>query len=137
MNNTQRGCSVASARAQGFWIAALLVWPLLITAQAPETKQAPINAGRATGTSSPRVNIYAAGGNVRPEALVKGDLSAAGGADFACFHRIFAARLKQNAGSALSRALELYRQFLFGRNSVASGTLGVVPWWSHRFRLNL
>lgn len=81
MKNTQLGLLPASALTRGFWMAAMLLLPLLLPAhaQAPDVKPVPTEAAREASTSPAGRNIYIAGGNVRPPAPVKGDLYAAGG----------------------------------------------------------
>ncbi len=66
---------------RSFWIGVWLVLPLLlpVQAQVPYAKPVTTDTARTGNTSPPRLNIYVAGGNVRPAELVKGDLYAAGG----------------------------------------------------------
>jgi hypothetical protein len=81
MNNVVRNSCELHATKQYFWMAAVLVLPLLQPAQAqvPDVKPVPTSTARESGASSGARNVYRAGGNVRLAAPVKGDFYAAGG----------------------------------------------------------
>ena len=81
MKNAQLASPATGALTRSFWIATLLVLPLLmpVQAQAPDVKPQPTEAAGESSVSADRGNVYRAGGNVRSAAPVKGDLYAAGG----------------------------------------------------------
>ncbi len=81
MKGNQLGLPAAGILTLSLWIAVLLVQPLLLPAQAqaPDVKPVPADVAREGSPSPPSLNIYIAGGNVRPTEPVKGDLYAAGG----------------------------------------------------------
>lgn len=81
MKKIQLGLPEVDALTRCFWMAAMLLQPLLLPAhaQTPDAKPVTIDAARDSSTSPAGRNIYIAGGNVRPAAPVKGDLYAGGG----------------------------------------------------------
>lgn len=72
---------VVRATKRSFWMATVLVLPLILPARAqgPDVKPQPTDATRESNASSESRNVYRAGGNVRLAAAVKGDFYAAGG----------------------------------------------------------
>jgi hypothetical protein len=62
-----------------FYVLALALLPMLPTAQVSDSKPLPTDAARSSTATPESKNIYVVGGNVRPAALVKGDLYALGG----------------------------------------------------------
>jgi cytoskeletal protein CcmA (bactofilin family) len=81
MSNTQLDSSTTLAVTRHLWMAAVLVLPLLLPAQAQvsDVKPLPTDAARESSASYGARNVYRAGGNVRLVVPVKGDFYAAGG----------------------------------------------------------